>query len=336
MFSFFNKSKSVLGVDVGTADLKIAQISHTETGLVLDTYGFVNLTGQLEQFPPEQALEVTADILSTLIKKAKAKATKCVISLPSSVVFTSIIQLPEMAEKELGGALAYEAKKYVPLPIEEVGLSWSVVSKADGKQNILLTAVPKQIKERYVRLFELAGLDLDVIEIEALALIRSLLRDQAMSCVIIDIGAKSTSINLVKSGFLQHSRSISIGGDTITDKLSEALGVTKVRAEQFKQDFGVTGAPFMPEAFKPVLSSVKGEVKQLLGLYKARGLNVDKILITGGSSALPGTLDFFSDLGVTTEFGNPLVGLTYPENLKEVLQRHSIRLAVAVGLALRL
>lgn len=335
MFNLFGSSNSVLGVDVGTADLKIVQVSHTPEGPTLDTYGFVNLSGQLEGQSPEKTLEITADVLLTLIKRAKARAKNCVISLPSSAVFTSLIDLPEMAEKELGGAIAFEAKKYIPLSIDEVILSWSIVSKSEGRQSVLLTAVPKQIKDRYVKLFELAGLDLDVIEIEALALIRSLIGEQQNNCVIIDIGAKSTSVNLIKSGFLQLSRSVSVGGDTITDRLAATLGVTTSRAEQFKQDMGLAGSPFLPETLKPVLSSIKSEVKQLLTIYRSRGLVLDKVVITGGGAGLPQTIDFFSDLGTPVEYGNPLQYIKYPSNLEDILHRHSTRLAVAIGLALR-
>ncbi len=335
MFNWLSKSDAIIGIDIGTSDLKIAQISRKSGKPVLDTYGIVNLSEHLSDSSSDEAIAKTADVLSKLLKQARAKSKRCVISLPSSAVFTLVVELPDMVEKELAGAIRFEAKKYIPMAIEEVILSWSVVGKQNGKQSVLLTAVPRQIKERYVQLFDLAGLDLEVIEIEALALIRSLVKDTQENCVIIDIGSKSTSINLVKGGFLQLSRSVSVGGDTVTERLADTLGVTFARAEQFKQDLGLTGAPFLPEIVRPVLASIRTETKQLLSIYQTRGVVVNKLVVVGGGASLYGTLESFGDLGVPVSFGDPLEGLEYPKEVESIIKIHGRRLSVAIGLALR-
>jgi type IV pilus assembly protein PilM len=244
--------------------------------------------------------------------------------------------MPTLSDKELDKAIQFEAKKYVPLPISEVILSWSVVGEnVEAKtKSILLTAVPKHLRESYLQLFSLAGLELEVIEIEALALIRALVFDNTSNYVIIDIGAKATGINFIKNGFLQLSRSINVGGDTITSQIAGVLNISHARAEQFKKDFGVAGAGFIPEAAKPVLETIRNETKQLLTIYRARGVEVAKIVLVGGGAGMPGLVDFFGELGVVTELGNPLAKLEYPDEVETVLKRYSVHLSVAIGLAL--
>ncbi|MDR3643017.1 MAG: type IV pilus assembly protein PilM [Candidatus Doudnabacteria bacterium] len=334
---FFAKKKSILGVDIGTSNIKIVQVTHQDTP-ILDTYGIVNTSYQIGIKNDAQATQQMAGVLRSLVDRAGVTAKRCVISFPNSAVFSSVVQLPKMNEKELASAVEFEAKKYVPLALSEVDLSWSIVNDVPGLGNtvkVLLTAVPKQITKNYMEVFELAGLNPEVGEIEALALIRALIGNVPINCVIIDIGARSTGLNIIENGFLRLSRNLSIGGDTITDKIAQTLNVSIFRAEQFKKDFGVSNATFLPDAIRPVLNVIKTEVKQLLNIYNSQKARPEKILLVGGGSNLPGLQEFFSDLDLKVELGNPLKTVTYSQQAAPVLQRYSLSLPIAIGLALR-
>jgi type IV pilus assembly protein PilM len=334
---FFSKKKSILGVDIGTANIKIAQITHGEK-MVLDTYGIVNTEYQLGGKNDKLAVEQMAGILQTLMQKAGVTAKRCVISFPNSSVFTSVFQLPKMKEAELGPAVEFEAKKYVPLALSEVDLSWTVIgdsANSPDSSKILLTAVPKQITANYKQVFSLAGLSPEVGEIEALALIRSLIGNVPINCVIIDIGARSTGLNIIENGFLRLSRNLNIGGDTITDKIAQALNISVFRAEQFKKDFGVSQSTFIPDTIRPILNIIKNEVKQLLTIYESQNIKVEKILLVGGGTNMPGILNFFNDLNVHVELGNPLRSVAYSQSLEPILKRYALSLPIAIGLSLR-
>lgn len=332
----FAKKNSILGVDIGTANIKIAQISHGQN-TVLDTYGMVNTAYQLGSKNDDSSIEQMAAILKSLIEKANVTATRCVISFPNSSVFTSVISLPKMKPSEMATAIEFEAKKYVPLALSDIDLSWSAIGdpKADSMQKILLTAVPKQITQNYMRLFSLAGLQPEVGEIEALALIRSLIGNSVSNCVIIDIGARSTGLNIIENGFLRLSRNLNIGGDTITDKIAQALDISVFRAEQFKRDFGISNSTFIPETIRPVLNIIKNEVRQLLTIYQTQNIKLEKVLLVGGGANLPGIVSFFEDLNIKVELGNPLAAVSYRQGLEPVLKRYLLSLPIAIGLALR-
>lgn len=333
---FFSKQKSILGVDIGTSYIKIAQVTHGKQA-TLDTYGIVNIGEHLDSYKDDAVLSHTAQVLKTLVEKAHVTATTCIVSLPNAAVFTSVIDMPTMSELELDSAMKYEAKKYVPLPFSDVALSWSVLSKAaDGRTSkVLLIAVPIQVRESYQKLFTEAGLNLEIIEIEALALIRSLVVGDNQNSIIVDIGSRSTGINIIRNGLLQLTRNISIGGDTITDRIAQSLNITSARAEQFKKDFDTSQSGFVPDTIQPVLASIKNEVRQLLTVYQTRNLTVDTLLLTGGSSNLPGTQEFFKDLGVKIQLGNPLRDILVPKAALPIVQRYKLQLPVAIGLALR-
>ena len=334
---FFSQKKSILGVDIGTSNIKIAQITHAKQP-VLETYGIVNTSYQLSGKNDTLAIEQTAKLLKSLVQKSGVTTKKCVISFPNSAVFTSVIQLPKMNDSEMSSAVEFEAKKYVPLALTEVDLDWVPVDDGSvgvDQRKILLTALPKAVKQNYRQIFSLAGLELLAGEIEALALIRSLIGSVPISCVIIDIGSKSTGLNIIEKGFLRLSRNLNMGGDTITDKISQALNISYFRAEQFKKDFGVSNSTFIPDTIRPVLSLIKNEVKQLLNIYQSQNNKVEKIILVGGGSNLPGIIDFFGDLNLTVELGNPLASIAYAKNLEPILKRYSLSLPIVLGLGLR-
>lgn len=333
---FFAKEKSIVGIDIGTATIKIAQVSHGATR-TLDTYGLVNFVADFTNRGNKDVINKTAVVLKELISQARVTTKHCVASLPNSAVFTSIVELPHMSEKELASAMEFEGKKYIPLPLSEMNLSWSIVSQ-NAQANtlkVLLTAVPKQVIENYTHLFSQIGLELTVLDIEALALSRALIFDSGKNHVIIDIGAKSTSIIILKNGLLQLSRNVNVGGDTITGRIAQSLNISESRAEQFKRDFGVSQSTFLPESIKPVLNTIKNEVKQLLNLYQSQDSKVDHVTLVGGGANLPGLASYWSDLGVPVELGNPLKSVAYTQPSELHLKRFILHLPVAIGLALR-
>jgi type IV pilus assembly protein PilM len=304
----------------------------------LDTYGIVNTAFQLGGKNDQVAVEHLSTVLKALMEKAGVSTKKCSISFPNSSVFSSVISVPKMKSEELASALEFEAKKYVPLPLNEIDLSWSVVSEdkeEGGSQKILLTAVPKQVISRYMEVLSLAGLEAEVGEIEVLALMRSLIGSKPINCVIIDIGAKNTGLNIIENGLLRLSRNINVGGESITKKIAESLNISFLRAEQFKKDFGVNGPSLIPETVKPILNIIKSEVRQVLTIYDSQNNHLDKLVLVGGGANMPGLQEYFSDMKIEVEMGNPLKSVAYSKDLESVLNRSRLSLSVAIGLALR-
>lgn len=333
----FSKDKSIIGVDIGTSYIKIAQITHGQHRF-LDTYGIVNVGSHIDPHNNTVAIKDTAKILRTLLGQARVTTTRCVASLPNSAVFTSVIEMPDLPAKDMDSAMEFEAKKYIPLPFSEVVLSWSIMEKdpVNKVNKVLLIAVPKQVRETYIKVFELAQLDLEIIEIEALALIRSLVVDPAKNSVIIDIGAKATGLNIVKNGILQLTRNLNVGGDMITERIAQSLSISAIRAEQFKKDFGLNENSFLPDAVKSTLDVIKNEARQLLTIYQSHSLKIDEIILVGGGAQLPGIVEFFKDLGIVTSLGKPLDKVSYSEAAEPLLKRFSLQLPIAIGLALRM
>jgi len=335
---FFSRSKSKLGIDIGTSSIKVAQLKKEQEAYSLETYGVVKVNYDVSGKADFDVITETAGVLKKLVAQSRTSTKKVVASLPNNIVFVSVIDMPKMGEKELKNAIQWEAQRYVPLPLEEVTLSWTALSEEEqeGKMKVLLTAVPSAVIENYLKMFKLAGLEPVALEIEALALIRSLVGNRKDSILIVDLGARNTSLNLVDKGFLRVSRNLGVGGDTITNGISRSLKVSSGRAEQFKKDLSIAGEiKELPQVIREVLDTIKYETLQLVKIFESSGGRIQEVILAGAGAQLPGLISFFDDTGLKCKLGEPLKFVSYDPRLKANLQEVGLSLSVALGLAMR-
>ncbi|MDZ4221865.1 MAG: pilus assembly protein PilM [Patescibacteria group bacterium] len=386
MFSLFkSKTTSFLGIDIGTNSIKLVELESVSGRPRLVTYGMVEVDSSITRSSQgsdasgEQSdNQKMAQALMALLKKTGARSRAAVAALPNFSVFSSVISLPRLGDKQLAEAVKWEAKKFVPMPIENVVLDWKILNEeskdaeagqetpeqaaqkqaqqqAAGQDDangnlakcktvaqILLTAAPRHLVGRYVSVFKLAGITLLSLETESFALARSLVGSEEGSILIADVGSLTTDVTVVKKGIPVFSRSINVGGSTVTRAIADSMGVSMERAEQFKHDTGAAAAAggtggsgvvnMIQQSFNPVIS----EMKYTLELQQRSGASVEKILLTGGSAFLS-SLDSYlsSSLGVKVFIGNPWARVSHPKDLGEALSQVAPRMGVSIGLAMR-
>ncbi len=132
--------KSYLGIDIGTSSIKIVELANQNGQPALVTYGFAEVETDLVRSNNPATTLKAAKVLEALLKKAKVSSNKCVAALPTFAVFNSIISLPRMSRKDLAAAVRWEAKKFIPLPLEEMILDWKVL--AESEANVLNSGNP--------------------------------------------------------------------------------------------------------------------------------------------------------------------------------------------------
>jgi type IV pilus assembly protein PilM len=264
--------------------------------------------------------------------------------LPSFSVFSSVINVPKN-KKKLEEAVIQEAKKVLPLPIEEMVLDWKVVPSQKGElesseSTVFLTGSPKKLVRKYIEVFKKADIFLANLETETFSLIRSILGKDPSVVMMIQMGGNSTNFSIIKNDIPYLNRSINISGGAITKKISEELNLDWDQAEQFKLDLSLSSTEKnakIPKLAIDVLDPIIKEIKYMLGLFQGGDEDkVEKIILSGG-----GSLSFnFSDhlekaTNIKTIVGDPFFRVSCPEELRPVLNEVGPRLGVAVGLALR-
>jgi type IV pilus assembly protein PilM len=362
---FFRKKQSFLGIDLGSTSIKLVELGLEKGVPTLLTYGYAERAmGNIVKGDPEKVQKKAVELLIKLHKKAQAKSYKAFTALPNFAVFTSVITLPVMSKKELVQAIHYEAKKFIPIPVSDTILDWKIIEevkplktfkpspeKEEKKSpeqipvitpekkmyRILLTAASKNLVKRYVEIFRLADIELLALETEAFSLARALIgRDPAVT-MIIDFSAVTTDVIIIEKGIPILSRSIDVGGVTITRAIANILNIDFKRAEQFKRDVGLVGPGKIPEIIKETIRPIFEEIKYSLEIYQHQtGKTIEKIILSGGSTYLPNLAEYFTELlNTKVLIANPWARITYPEELKPALEEIAPRFSVAIGLALR-
>ena len=353
------KSRGNLGIDIGTSSVKIVELDKKMGRFELINYGAFEIkepgfiTTQQEAGSWQSVLkmpdqEITLG-LQELIKKAGIKSVDAVASISSFSTFATVIQMPYVSNEALAKALPFEAKKYIPIPINEVVMDWSIVGIVDdqnitqqGKPSmveVFLAAVPKDETMRYQNIVKNAGLKLHAIELENSALIRALLGNDLSSTVIVNIGGQSTSIIIINKGYERVSHNYEIGGFEITKAISQSLGVSFGKAEELKRKFGLKKSEDNI-VNEPMISLVDMMIfetqKTMVNYEEVKGEKVANIVLIGGLANMPGFIEYFKDkLGREIILGNPLSRLIYSPELKPITLELNSLFSVAIGLAMR-
>ena len=342
---FKSSLQSYLGIDINALSVKLVELKKHGNKVTLSTYGFSERFS--EAMPKESApidVRRTADLIKSICEKAHTNSNLSLASLPTFSVFSSIISVNHTVnKKDLEAAINWEAKKVIPLPLQDIVLDWQVIDEAPsgaGGQRVLLTGAPKNLIQSYVNVFKTAQLNLLSLETEIFALIRSLLGNDRSSVMIVQLGSTTTNIFVVDKSVPVMNRSIAVGGINITQAIASQLNMSLQQAEQFKYDMmhnGTDAEGKMPPMIIEAISPIVNEIKYILEVFGSKdNRRVEKIILTGGGALLPGLPGYLSELfNTNTIVGDPWFRVAYPFELKPILDKIGPRLAVAIGLAMR-
>jgi len=370
MFLFGKKKISYLGVDLGAGGIKVVELQNEKGRARLATYGFTERLPDAQPANMTDAPEETANLLKKIALKARTSTTKTVAGLPIASVFNSVITVPKGPEKDMLEAAQLQARKLIPVPLEEMVLDFKPIvmpaaapekpaakdgaakpaepeeKKEEAKSvQMLITGASRSMVQKYIKVFSAAGLELVSLETETFALIRALIGKDRAITMIVDIGALRTNIIIVENGVPYVTRSLDMGGAALTRAMSRTLNLDVKAAEEMKCDIkGVSSiypSEGLPKIFEATMLPMVTELKYSMDLYLGQGEDqgakqVEKIILTGGSALLPSLAGYFTkQLNIRTYAGDPWARVVYPEELRPELNEIGPRFAVSIGLAMR-
>jgi len=347
------KSKS-FGLDISDLSLKIVKLKKKGKFFDLASFGEQEIeSGIIKKGEIRNEEALTKIIKESLfkVKGEKLKTKYVVASLPEEEAFLQVIQMPKIPEQDLKSAIIYEAENYIPLPIEEIYLDFQIIPPVANHldhYDILLAALPKKTVDPYLKSLTNAGLIPKVLEIESLAIVRALIKNEVSSSPIflIDLGASRTSFIIFSGHSLRFTSSIPISSQMFSKVISKSLDIDLKRAEELKVKYGLKGEKKIFEALIPALTDLVEQIKKNIDYYQSHASHEHllpngreiKVYLSGGGANLKGLTDFLcSELKLEVILGNPWVNIL-PESLKELPDlsfEQSLRYTTALGLALR-
>ncbi|AFZ26434.1 type IV pilus assembly protein PilM [Cylindrospermum stagnale PCC 7417] len=360
--SLFRNSNKGVGIELAPERVNIVQLRKQRQGVKLESLTSVAVPegivtdGQIAN-PPAMA-----ELIQQALAESKIKVSRVATCVPGRDSIVRLIPVPaELDDRELREmVLNHEAALYLPYPREEADVDYQKLGyfvDEDGieKVRVLLVATRKEVTDTYISTFEQAGLQIDVLEINSFALIRTI-RDQLRlfgpqeAAVLVDIEFDSTEIAIIINGVPQFSRTVPIGTYQLQTALSRAMNLPTSRDMEMLQGMtipsnpidggktGVTGINPGMAAMLRVLGELSDELRRSIDFYlnQSENLEVAQILLAGPGGGLQQLDEFFTQrLSLPTTQIDPIGSLSLEVDAEKYPLAQRPGLGIVLGLGMR-
>lgn len=283
----------------------------------------------------------------------RLKVKEVATAIAGQAVIVKRIQMPRMTEKELAEAIQWEAEQHIPFSLADVHLDFQILPAAGKAEegaadtmDVLLVAAKKTKVHEVASVLSEAGLTPAIVDVEVFAIENSFALNYGTSSgvvALVDIGAATMNINILKDGVTLFQRDIAMGGNHYTTALQKEFGISFEQAEQLKRGVGFTperSPARVLEVMAAVSEDICEELQRSFEFFRTTTAEegVEKVILSGGCAHLKGLDRFCSErLGLPVDIANPFLNLQYNEKTfdPEYLQEMAPVAAVGVGLALR-
>ncbi len=341
-------------LNLGTQTVGLAEFQRAENGGVM--LNAFRLT-EIHSDPSAEAarLPQTRLAVAEMRDQLKLKGGAINYAISGQNMFTRFVKLPPVAEDKVESIIGFEAQQNVPFPIEEVVWDYQLVSSGspDSQVEVVLVAIKSDLLEDLNAATESGGFRTQIVDAAPMALYNAFrynYSDTPGCSLLVDLGARTTNLIFIEPSKV-FSRSIPIGGNTITGNLAKEFGESFAAAEERKKGKGYVslGGAYAdnqdPEVAKEAkiirntMTRLHAEISRSVNFYRAQqgGTAPARIYLCGGTANLPYLREFFSEkFQLPIEFFNPLrnVAVTPNVNVEDVV-KNAHQLGELVGLSLR-
>ena len=339
----FQRRKSLVGLDIGSSKVKAVQLGLTGNGV--EVTGFAQI-----DYVPDDPEARSAAILE-LMSQGGFNAKNVVSGLSGKQIIIRYLNMVPMNDEELRHAILFEAEKYIPYPMYECVMDCDRLGEGEdvgtGEANIVLVAGRRDEITEHATMLKDLGFAPEAIDVEQLALgnahalaYEGCDEDPSLDQTICyaDVGAKKTTLNIIRNGVSLFTREIPIGGGEMTDAVASLIGLELDDAEALKLEPGDRGEE-VREAITGVADELSTELQMSFDYVEGQHEHaVDRLYLSGGASATAGLRELMEGaLEKPTFVFNPFENVTVSDDLDaNTLTTNGPGMAVALGLAARI
>ena len=339
----------IVGLNLGKSSFRAVELERKKSGLVLNNFGIFESPSLNLESDAAPDVDKFAASISDFYNEVGFSTPDVVLGLDEMHVFMRIIKMPNMNDKELASAIKYEAEQYVPIPMDQINLSWrrlepDLVEK--DKINVQIVASRRDILDKYVKLARKANLVPKAIEPETIALGRILgdTAENPLSTMILEVGFSGSLIVISYGGAVRFTRAIPIGGQTLTQAIQQQLGLDTPQAEEYKKVYGMDPSQADGKVYavlKPIIDNLVLEVKRADAFFTKHNsfASIKRLVITGGTALMPNLISYIARTSeAEVQLANPLGSLEVSSRIsqhKDLIFEQAPKYSAAIGLALR-
>lgn len=347
LFSF---NKPIIGIDIGAYSVKIAQLK--EIGRTYQLVAFGEAPIHPEAIVDGAIMDSGAIVsaIHGLVSELNLKSSNVATAIYGSSVIVKKIPVPEMDDAELAESIQWEAEQYIPFDIDEVNISFQILSKPEvsgkSEMDVILVAAKKEKLNELQNIITQAGLDPLIIEVDAFSLQNCFeINYEAFegTLALINIGAQTMSINILENGVSNLTRYIQIGGNNYTDAIQRDFNLKYEEAELIKKGVKINSKEIDQKALGSIYRQISGdiisEIQRSFDFYRSSSTKdkIDKIFLSGGCIKIKGLVQYMAQkLGIPVEILNPFRNIEVSDKLSlDEIQEKASQATIAIGLALR-
>jgi type IV pilus assembly protein PilM len=305
--SHFYKDKPLFGLDIGFSSIKVVQVEQRSKQRVIIGYGVGGFDNEAIKDGVVMNHESLAASIQQMFKKdivGEINTRRVAFSLPATRTFTRTMNLPEMLDKELQEAVALEAEQYIPVPIDQLYMDYTIIERTKEGIELLAVGVPKKIVDSYVQLVQMIGLEPVAFDTSISAASRLFENQEShdeVPAVLVDFGSISTDITIHDKTVIV-TGTLPYGGDTFTDLIATALGITKAEAHVVKTKYGMGKSKKQAEITEALhidLEQMVREVRRMIRYYEERSgtkQKIGQIVTMGGGAHMPGLSEYLTSV----------------------------------------
>jgi len=344
----FGKKETLVGLDIGSQTLKVAEISESKRGRELKRFGMTEIPhGAIEDGTINDP-ESVAESIRQLFKAYNIKERNVAISIGGYSVIVKKIAVQTMDEEQLQETIHFEAEQYIPFDISDVNLDFQILGDNEtnpNQMNVFLVAAKKEMVNDYVSLANLAGLNPCIVDVEAFALQNTFEANYDTAgdnVALIDIGASKTSLNILKGNNSVFMRDVSLGCLQINQKIISLIDCSYDEAEQLK--YGGDSERLSDEDLKGIVSSVVAdwctEIRRALDFFYSTYPDdrINRILLSGGGANIAEFRQLLAvEASAEVETINPFTNIYVDDDRidPEFIKQIGPQAAITTGLAMR-
>lgn len=226
MFGLNKNRVCPIGVDLGSGFLRMAQLGMNGQGPYLVGAGLRAKPAEIvPRSPAWQHWAIEA--IKSIHREAGFKSKEVVTALPSDDLFIDPIKVPRTTLDRLSETALPKVQKRLPFAAENAMIQYIVVDQPDAKgpdADVLVIAAERETVNRYLAIYERAGLEVVGISIWPTALIQSYANffcrrqnEQGRIALLLDVGTNHTNVVVCRGKSLLFARVIEIGYNQLTD-----------------------------------------------------------------------------------------------------------------------
>lgn len=333
------------GLDIGTTAVRLVQLRGNGPIKTLDKYAYKPVDSKIALSDSKADHQKLAQAVRDLLADARVTTRNVAVGIPSSRVFTAVVDIDRLSPDELAKTIRYQADSLIPTPLAESKIDWALLGdspKDKTKVEILLTSVSNDYVESRLDMLESIGLNVVAFEPDNLALARAMVASgSTQPQMVLEIGHKSTDLVIVANGAPRLTRAIPTGAEAIIRAAMQNLSIDQNQAEQFIFKFGLSKDKLEGQIYQAIIGTIDilvGEIDKSIKFFQTRygEVKLDRIIMTGGASALPEfPLHIANKFGLNVEIGSAWRNISFPADRQNELMSVSNHFGVAAGLAER-